>query len=417
VTLRVGIQGWGSEGDLRPLLALAARLRQRGHSVRVVFTPVDGKDYAPLCQAIDVPLQLVPERPLVTLQQLVREAKSKDPTKLMNAVLDLTFYPYLEAIYAAALRLCEQCDVIIGGSSAWPTKAAAQKAGTTFVAVHYYPGVVPTRSAPPAIFPPWRWLTRPGWALLRLLMDAAFREPARKFFAAKGLPRIHHAIPDVLFSERLNLLAASPGFWPPAADWTDCFCVTGEFRVPDGTDGWQPSAELARYLDVGPKPALLSLGSMEHMAPERVRTLLVDAARSAGVRAIIQSKAGAEEGCDGALYFLPWAPHAWLLPRCSLAVHHGGAGTTHAALRAGLPSLVLPFIFEQGLWAKRLEQVGAARATRSFWKANANQVGARIRALAGAEDVAAAARRIGAVMAREDGCAVAAERIERLFEN
>src|SRR5450631_3396333 len=111
MTMRVGLQGWGSEGDLRPLIALAARLRKSGHEARAVLTPIDGKDYGPLCESLGVALKVVPERMAITLQQLVREASSPDPTKLMTAVLDRTFYPYLEAMYAASLDLCADSDV------------------------------------------------------------------------------------------------------------------------------------------------------------------------------------------------------------------------------------------------------------------------------------------------------------------
>jgi len=117
--MRVGIQGWGSEGDLRPLIALAARLRTTRHEPRLVLTAIDGKDYGPLCASLDVAQKNVPEKMNVSLQQLVREAKSKDPTKLMTAVLDLTFYPYVEAMYEAALELCATSDIVIGGPSCW----------------------------------------------------------------------------------------------------------------------------------------------------------------------------------------------------------------------------------------------------------------------------------------------------------
>ncbi len=412
--MRVGIQGWGSEGDLRPLVALAARLRAEGHAPKLVLTPVDGKDYAPLCRALDVPLTLVPESAPVTLQELVRDAKSSDPTKLMSAVLDRTFYPYLEEMYAAALDLCATADVVVGGSSSWHVKAATVRTGVPFAAVHYYPGVVPSTTTPPAIFPEWGFLARPGWALLRFLMDLAFREPAKKFFAAKGLPPIRHAIPDVLFSDRLNLLAASPAFWPPEPDWSDVHCVSGDFVMPASHEPWSPSNELAEFLSAGARPVLCTLGSMEHMAPERARDLLVAAAREAGVRAIIQTKTAGAEGRDGELYFLPWAPHRALAPLCDAVVHHGGAGTTHSALRAGKPSVVLPFIFEQKLWGKRLARAGAAQSSTSFWTARSSVVAAKVREAIASADLRERAEAIAEAMTREDGVGVATRRLERL---
>ena len=174
-----------------------------------------------------------------------------------------------------------------------------------------------------------------------------------------------------MFSTHLNLHAASPVLLPRPPDWEAHHHVPGQFTLPSDAEPWRPSAELQAFLDDGPPPALLSLGSMEHLAPLRARDLLLGAARHAGVRAIGQTKRSGEEGRDGALYFLPWAPHEALLPRCSMAVHHGGAGTTHAVLRAGIPAVIVPFIFEQQAWGDRLRAAGAAPKTAGFWKATA----------------------------------------------
>jgi hypothetical protein len=378
-----------------------------------VLTTVDGKDYRPLCASLGVPVTVVPERMEVTLQQLVSDAKSADPTKLINAVLDATFNPYIEEMYAASLDLCAGSDVVVGGPSSWQLKAASLRAGLPFVALDFVPGIVPSREIPPAIFPPWPWLARPAWALLRLMFNRAFRDAPRKFFAEKGLPPIRHVIPDVLFSDRLNLHAASPSFWPPATDWSDIHCVCGEFLMPLEAEAWMPSAALRAFLDEGPPPVLMTLGSWELMAPERVRTMLVDSARHSKMRAIVQTKTMNDEGRDGDLYILPWAPHRRLAPLCSLVVHHGGAGTTHMALRAGKPSVVLPFIFEQRIWAKRVELVGAGHGL-SFWKATPQSVAALLQHVAGSAPLHRGASDIAAAMAKEDGTAVAAKRLERL---
>jgi sterol 3beta-glucosyltransferase len=413
--MRVGLQGWGSEGDLRPLIALAGRLRKSGHEARVVVTPVDGKDYGPLCESLGVALKAVPERMTITLQQLVNDAESSDPTKLMTAVLDRTFYPYLEATYEAALDLCARSDVVVGGPSCWQLKAASLYTTTPFVALDFVP-MVPSREVPPVIFPPWRWLARPSWALLNRMLDMAFTKAPRKFFAEKGLPPIRHAIPDVLFSDRLNLHAASPAFWPPASDWSDIHCVCGELFMPLEADTWAPSAALEGFLRDGSPPVLWTLGSWEYMAPERVRTLLVESARHTKMRSIIQSKTCGEEAREGDLYFLPWAPHRQLAPSCSAVVHHGGAGTTHMALHAGKPAAILPFILEQRVWASRVKKVGAGDWL-SFWKASPEKVAALVRRVVGSEPLQRRASDMATAMANEDGPGVAVGRLERLLSS
>jgi UDP:flavonoid glycosyltransferase YjiC (YdhE family) len=415
-SVRVGIQGWGSEGDVRPLIALAARLRREGHTPSVVLTPIDARDYRGECRSLDVPLRVVPEEIGFSLEALTEGARSSDPSKLSRAVLDLGFTPHVEAMYAAALDLCGQSDVVIGGASSWYVKAAALKVGIPFVGVDYYPGIVPSKRTPPLGLSSWGQLDGVRWALLQLALDLAFKKAPAAFFAGKGLPVPRHAIPDVIFSETLNLHAASPTICPPAPDWSEIHQVCGEFFLPDPLEQWTPSPSLQAFLAAGAPPLLVSLGSMEHMAPQRARNLLIESVRTARVRAILQTKRESTEGRDGDLYFLPWAPHRRLLALCSVVVHHGGAGTTHAVLRAGRPSVVLPFIFEQKLWAGRLEQLGAAPALVSFWNATPGKVANRIREALESEAMHARASELAGAMAAENGTGRAVSLLEELMK-
>jgi sterol 3beta-glucosyltransferase len=414
--VRIGIQSWGSEGDMRPLVALADRLRRAGHEPRLVLTPVDAKDYGPVCKALGISLKLVPEPMDFSLEELHRRINSTDSGKLMRALVDHAFYPFLEAMYAASLELCATCDVVVGHFSAWSAKAAAVKTGARFAALHYYPGVIPSRHVAPPGFPTWRWLNRPGWALINVVLNLAFRSRAAKFFASKGLPPVRQVLDDLMLSPQLNLLAASPSLFPPPPDWSTAHRVCGDFTMPDEHEPWEPSPSLRAFLDGGEKPVMLSLGSMEHLDPQRARNLLIASARQAGVRAIIQTKSSErrEEGQDGDLYFLPWAPHRRLLPLCSAVVHHGGAGTSHSALRAGKPSFVLPFIFEQQMWAARLQAAGTAEGFLSFWKATPEKIAPRIRQAAQSEPLRQRAAEIASAMAREDGTGTATQLLEAL---
>lgn len=201
---------------------------------------------------------------------------------------------------------------------------------------------------------------------------------------------------------------------PPAPDWGPQHQVTGALELPEHAVDWTPSAALRKYLGEGPAPVLMSLGSMEHLAPRRAHGLMTEAAGAAGVRAIIQSKRLTEERREGGLYFLPWAPHGALLQHCSLMVHHGGAGTTHAALQAGRPALVVPFIMEQQLWGGRLRQAGAGENVGSFWKLTAERLGARIRRALGDAGLRDRAAKLGAELNQERGGATATHLIERL---
>ncbi|MBI5549558.1 MAG: glycosyltransferase family 1 protein [Deltaproteobacteria bacterium] len=415
--MRIGIQGWGSEGDLRPLLALGVRLRRRGHEVRLVLSRVDEMDYAPECREHDVQLQMVPEQMAYSLRGICQASQSKDPAKVSVALMDQAFYPYLEQMYAAALELCGRSDVVLGLFSSFYVKAACLKTGTPFACVHYYPGLIPSREMPPEGFPSWRWLHPVSWALVGKLIDMAFLKPAAKFYASKGLPRVRHALTDVNMSERLNLIGTSPALFTHPADWGSRSVLCGHFGMPEAAAPWQPTPALREFLEAGEKPILVSLGTMEHLAPERARDLVTSALRQAGVRAIVQTKvggAGAEEGRDGDLFWLRWAPHHRLLRHCSAMVLHGGAGTTHAALRGGVPGVVLPFIFEQRLWGNLLHRAGSAPKPLGFWKATPEKLAALIREATTSEALRHRAAELGAKVADEDGAGVAAKLLENL---
>jgi sterol 3beta-glucosyltransferase len=95
-------------------------------------------------------------------------------------------------------------------------------------------------------------------------------------------------------------------------------------------------------------------------------------------------------------------------------VHHGGAGTSHAALRAGIPAVVVPFIFEQQIWANRLRAAGVSARSVPFWKATAEGLAERVREVAGSEALRQRAAELGQRAQAEDGNQRAVELIERL---
>ncbi|HYX92686.1 MAG TPA: hypothetical protein VE782_14075, partial [Myxococcaceae bacterium] len=169
--MRVGIQGWGSEGDLRPLIALAGGLRRSGHEVRLVLTPVDGKDYSGLCRSLDVALRVVPERLDFTLDKVAEDAQSLDPLKVSRELVKRAFDPFVDQLYESARELCASADVLVWHYSCWYAKAAALKSGTPDAAVHFYPGLVPTRERPPGGLPNLGVLNPLLWRAARWMLD------------------------------------------------------------------------------------------------------------------------------------------------------------------------------------------------------------------------------------------------------
>jgi UDP:flavonoid glycosyltransferase YjiC (YdhE family) len=219
-----------------------------------------------------------------------------------------------------------------------------------------------------------------------------------------GLPALPWRAYATLDVGRLPILYGySPALLPKPPDWGDWLHVTG-FWFLDGAEHWQPPGELARFLDAGPPPVYVGFGSMVEREAERLTRLAVDALQQSGRRGVLLS---GWSGLGGSalpetILRVDSVPHEWLFPRTAVVVHHGGAGTTAAALRAGVPSVSVPFFADQAFWGWCVHQSGAGappvprqrltverlagaigRATQAEVRQRAADLGQRIRAEAG----------------------------------
>jgi sterol 3beta-glucosyltransferase len=240
-------------------------------------------------------------------------------------------------------------------------RVVAERFGVPSVGVYLAPGV------PTAEFPP------PG-------RPAGGRpSPADNLAAGRELlARTGGLYADVLrrLSARLGLPAATaraaspPDDWPichgysPAvvprpADWPAAVRVTG-YWWPAVPPGWRPPDPLVDFLAAGPAPVFVGFGSMtpDH---ERLQDVVEVAVRRAGVRAVVQSGwVGLGPAAGDDLLVVDDLPHDWLFPRTAAVVHHAGAGTTGAGLRAGVPAVPVPVLLDQPFWADRLHGLGVA---------------------------------------------------------
>ena len=219
-------------------------------------------------------------------------------------------------------------------------------------------------------------------------------------------------------SDTLNLVAASPLLSPGETDHGP-HRIVGHFRMPSEAEPPLP-ASLQAFLDGGDRPVFLSLGSTAMADADRAEALLVEAAERAGVRALIHLGPGraAPKSSSDRLHFFGRVPHAPLLARSVAAVHHGGAGTTHSVLEAGLPATVLAFMEEQHSWGRALVSQGVGAAALRYQKVRnrPQQVADAIRRMV--DDVAMQQRsqELGARVADHDGVWAATQWLERLGE-
>jgi sterol 3beta-glucosyltransferase len=154
--------------------------------------------------------------------------------------------------------------------------------------------------------------------------------------------------------------AYSPTVISHPPDWSKNVHISG-YWFQDDLHGWRPSIELENFLNSGDKPVYVGFGSMAGRDPERIAGIVLDALEKTGRRGVLATGWGGMnlQHIPKDVFVLDSAPHGWLFPRMAAVVHHGGAGTTAEGLRAGTPSVIVPFIVDQLFWGKRVQELGA----------------------------------------------------------
>lgn len=197
---------------------------------------------------------------------------------------------------------------------------------------------------------------------------------------------------------------------PEPTDWPEIWKLCGAWTTEHAN--WQPPASLVDFLASGPPPIYVGFGSMAGFDRQKMLATVIEAVD--GRRALFfPGWSGIEPNLLPRNFFVIGAtPHSWLFPHTSMVIHHGGAGTSHTASRAGVPSIVIPFGGDQFFWAQRLATLGVAPPFVSHSKITASAL-SRMIAFAEKSETIQRARRLGAAMAQEDGISYAVQQIEK----
>ncbi len=348
--MRILIVTAGSRGDVAPFTGLGQRLQEAGHQVALAAHA----RFADLVRGSGLEYRALPGDPVELVRARTAAPSPEAAQSVFAAFLDELGDGVLAAVAAGT-------DLLLTPLGPAPlSRLVADGFGVPSIGVFLVPGV-PTREFPP-----------PGWPVTG--------QPSPDDNIAAGsevLARTSSLYADVLrrLRARLDLPAATveaagpPDDWPifhgfsPAvvprpADWPAPVHVTG-YWWPAGQPGWQPPDLLVDFLGAGPPPVFVGFGSMtpDH---ERLHDAVAAAVDRAGVRAVVQS-GWADLGPAGDdILVVDDLPHDWLFPRTAAVVHHAGAGTTGAGLRAGVPAVPVPVLVDQPFWADRLQRLGVA---------------------------------------------------------
>ncbi|RAY11265.1 glycosyltransferase [Actinomadura craniellae] len=405
---RVVIYAVGSRGDIQPGVALGRELTKRGDKVRVVAV----SRYEDLVASAGLELSAISADPTqIAESDELQEwlAGGRNPVKFVRNFKKI-LGPLAERMLAETYAACTDADLLITPTMGFLGEHLGARLGIPWALVHFQPSQ-PTRAFPHPLIPQAGLLGKPGNRLSYELMELMAWQLLRPFInpwrrSALDLPKLppRGPAPRARRDRRPVLCAFSPTVVPRPADWPSYVHMHGYWFL-DAAPGWTPPAELESFLAAGPPPVYVGFGSMVPKDPAATGEMIVAALRAAGARGVVH---GVDPGLAGDdLMVVDDVPHTWLFPKMAAVVHHGGAGTTAAGLRAGVPSLVCHFFGDQPYWGERVAALDAGPAPLPFKELTAERLAAGIRTATETPGLRAAARSLGKRIRAEDGIAAA----------
>lgn len=422
--MKIGIQTWGSHGDIRPFIALAEGLQAAGNEVHLVITCVDSGVCQGMVSKQGVRITVIGSPVLAPAQEeeIGRIAYSiRNPMKQMATILRLCFAPVEDLMFDAARQLCAESELLVGHYFMHPLQVAAQEAGRPYVSVLLSHAAIPSDfNHPLGKTALGTTAHRLLWRLMRRLLNGVLLHYPNRLRARLGMAPVTDIVTQVWLSDYLTLAAVSPRLCRRQPDWPASLHLCGFLDMPHlAIDGQTPAA-LAAFLEAGEAPVYMTFGSWmpkDIDGQTRALHLLTEAAQRAGCRAIIQSHAAQACGFSSNqdILYVATAPHQAIFPHCRAVVHHGGAGTTQSATLAGKPSVIVANISEQEHWAGELRHLGIAGTFARRRSVTSAGLARRIRQVLASPHMTARAEAIAADMRGENGVAEAVEAIMRRF--
>ncbi|KAL3638933.1 hypothetical protein CASFOL_016840 [Castilleja foliolosa] len=403
--LKIAMLVVGTRGDVQPFLAVAKRLQEYGHHVRLAthsnfrgFVKSAGVDFYPLGGD-----------PRVLAGYMARN-KGLIPSAPGEISIQRK---QIKAIIESLLPACTEPDPITGQ----PFKAQAIIANPP---AYGHAHIAEALGVPLHIFftMPWttglhtHFLTR--WHEYLKARDTGahindFRRNKLKLASIAYFSTYHGSI-----SHLPTGYMWSPHVVPKPNDWGPLVDVVGYCFLNTGSK-YQPSDEFEQWIQKGSQPIYIGFGSMPLEDTYKTTNIILEALKNTGQRGIIDrgwGELGTHSNIPDNVFLLVDCPHDWLFPQCSAVVHHGGAGTTATGLKAGCPTTIVPFFGDQFFWGERIYQKGLGPTPIPISQLSVESLSEAIRFMLQPE-VKSRATELAVCLQNEDGVGAAVDAFHR----
>lgn len=363
--MRIVLNTFGSFGDIHPYMAIAMELQRRGH------TPVIAAMEGYREKILGAGLEFAPVRPDVPppkeqgteLVEKIMEPKT-GPRFLMDGLV----FPAVRDSYEDLLKAVAGADLLVTHPAAPAGPLVGRKIGMPWISTVLAPMSFVSAYDPP-VPPFWQWTRKlsvlgPGIMgfMLNTMKNSYKAKAVTDFRDELGLADTGNPMFEGQHSPTLVLALFSEVFAKPQPDWPPQTKLTG-FCFYDGHHETHMPLELLRFLDSGGQPVVFTLGSSAVWVARDFFQQSIEAAQRLGRRAVllIGDERNRPHTLPEGVIAVDYAPYQSLLPRACAMVHHGGVGTTSQGLLAGVPTLIVPFAFDQSDNAEHAYRLGTSR--------------------------------------------------------
>lgn len=422
--MRITILAVGSRGDAQPYTALGLGLQRAGHDVKIATHAV----FREMITERGLEFGLIRLNPQEMLKHEAGQAwldAGKNPVRFVRHMAR-AFAPLLHEMLTDCLHACEGSDAVLISPLAIGALPAAEKVGAQALLVSLWSNL-PTHDYPSLYAPtlpfggplaamynrrtydlaalPKRLFGRPLWQAI----DRWQRE------VLKVTPMSAGELRRRMLGGAWPMLAGySPSVLPRPSDWPEWVHVTGYWFL-DAESAWQPSAALVDFLEAGAPPVYIGFGSMAGRNPQQRGEIVLKALEQSGQRGILLTGWGGLQASDlpDSVIAVNSVPHDWLFPQTAAVVHHGGAGTTAAGLRAGRPAVIAPFFGDQPFWGRRVAELGVGTRPIPQQQLSVEKLAAAIRVATSDQEMRKRAEGLSRRIQAEDGIGQAVELFHR----
>lgn len=405
VMARILIITIGSRGDIQPFVALGKGLQAAGHTVALQTAEA----YKPFVQENGLTYAYMNNDFMNLAESKQGQAAVEGGSKLslMKQVM-----PMLRRMLADEWQAAKdfQPNAIIHHPKSLGAYHIAEKLNIPLFLSLALPLYTPTRAYPTPIMSGVRlgggfnrfsyklmgWASAPYMGVINEFRTKTLGLSKRGRFASELVRPNGDPVP-VLYAYSSHVL-------PVPEDYPSHVHVTGYWFL-DRAQDWQPPADLVRFLEAGPAPVYVGFGSMTGTTAQERARIVLEALAKTGQRGLLASGWGGLKVTDlpPNVFMLEQAPHDWLFPRVSAVVHHGGAGTTAAGLRAGKPTIIVPFIADQPFWGKVVSELGVGPQPIPQSKLTVDGLTAAIQRVVSDSEMRRRAEAVGEKIRAEDG--------------